>query len=73
MSEEIEALKDAIHLSREKLLEDILAHLKINEIDESVFQVLIEVIEKEDEKRFKYSKALESQEVIEYVLKNKLE
>ena len=34
MSEEIDALKDAINLSREKLLEEILAHLQIEEINE---------------------------------------
>lgn len=73
MSEEIAALKDAIHLSRENLLEAILAHLQIEEINEESFQQLIALIEKEDELRFKYSKALESQEVIDYVLKNKLE
>lgn len=72
MSEEIDALNDAISLSRENLLESILAHLQINEINESDFQQLLALIEKEDKLRFKYSKALESQEVIEKVLKDKL-
>jgi hypothetical protein len=72
MSEEIDALKDAIRLSRENLLENILAYLKIEEINEDDFQVLLELIEKEDLLRFKYAKALESQEVIESVLKDKL-
>ncbi len=73
MSDEIQALKDAIRLSRENLLESILAHLQIDEIEESSFQQLLDLIEKEDALRFKYTKALESQEVIDYVLKNKLE
>ena len=73
MSDEISALKDAIHLSRENLLEAILAHLHIHEINEKNFQQLLTLIEDEDKLRFKYTKALESQEVIDYVLKNKLE
>ena len=72
MSEEIDALGEAIRLSRENLLENILAYLKVDEIPEEDFQNLLTLIEKEDELRFKYSKALESQVVIEHVLKDKL-
>ncbi len=72
MSEEIDALNDAIRLNREKLLENILAYLKIDEINEDDFQNLVGLIKNEDDLRFKYTKALESQEVIEHVLKNKL-
>lgn len=72
MSEEIEALKDAIQLNKESLLEQILSYLEIDEISEEKFQYLLTIIEKEDNLRFKYMKALESQEVIESVLKDKL-
>ncbi len=72
MSEEIEAIKDAIQLNKESLLEQILSYLEIDEISEEKFQDLLSIIEKEDTLRFKYMKALESQEVIESVLKDKL-
>ncbi len=72
MSEEIEAIKDAIQLNKESLLEQILSYLEIDEISEEKFQDLLMIIEKEDTLRFKYMKALESQEVIESVLKDKL-
>ncbi|MCB9196922.1 MAG: hypothetical protein H6600_00540 [Flavobacteriales bacterium] len=72
MSEEIEALKNAIEISREQLTEDILAHLGIAELPEEIFNQIVLLIEKSDEKRFKYTKALESQEVVEFFLKDKL-
>ena len=72
MSDEIEALKEAIHLDRENLLNQILNKLGYTELDENTFQELLLLIENSDIKRFKYSKALEGQEVVEKVLKDRL-
>jgi len=72
MSEEIEALKDAIQLDRENLLNEILSKLGYTEFDEKTYQELLSLIEQSDRKRFKYSKALEGQEVVEKVLKDRL-
>ena len=72
MSEEIEALKDAIRLDRENLLNLMLEKLGYTEMDENLFQELVLLIENSDIKRFKYTKALEGQEVIEKVLKDRL-
>ena len=72
MSEEIEALHEAVHLERENLLNLILERLGYNELDEQMFQELLVLIEETDKKRFKLSKALEGQEVVEKVLKDRL-
>ena len=53
MSEEIDALNDAIRLNRETILENILAYLKIDEINEDDFQNLVGLIKNEDDLRFK--------------------
>lgn len=72
MSEETEALREAIQLEKENLLNDILGKLGYSEIDENLFQELLDLIEGADAKRFKYAKALEGQQVIEKVLKDRL-
>jgi len=72
MSEETEALKEAIHLDRENLLNLMLEKLGYTEVDENLFQELLLLIEVSDSKRFKYTKALEGQEVVEKVLKDRL-
>ena len=72
MSEETEALREAIQLERENLLNQILQRLGYTELDENVFQDLLMLIEASDSKRFKVSKALEGQEVVEKVLKDRL-
>jgi len=72
MSEETEALKEAIHLDRENLINLMLEKLGYSEIDENLFQELLLIVEASDIKRFKYSKALEGQEVVEKVLKDRL-
>lgn len=68
---ELELLKDAIEINRENLLNDLLAILNFNEINETVFQELLQIIEKADKKTIKLTKALEAQEVIDKVLNNK--
>ena len=72
MSEEITALKEAISLDREALLNDLLHQLGYDELDEVLFQQMLDIVATHDEKRFKYLKALESQQVIDHFMKNKL-
>jgi len=72
MSEEIEALTEAIQLEKENLLNLMLEKLGYIEVDEDLFQDLLKLIDASDAKRFKYSKALEGQKVVDKVLKNKL-
>ena len=72
MSEETEALIQAIQLEKENLLNLILEKLGYVEVDEDLFQDLLQMIETADAKRFKYSKALEGQLVVEKVLKDRL-
>jgi len=69
----LEDLKQAISLKHEDLLNSLLSTLKINEIDEIKFQEMLLVIKKSNKEIFRMLKALESQEIIDYVLKNKLE
>ena len=72
MSEEIEALSEAIQLEKENLLNLILERLGYTEVEEDVFQDLLQLIDGSDAKRFKYSKALEGQHVVDKVLKDRL-
>ena len=72
MSEEIEALTEAIQLEKENLLNLILERLGYAEVDEDLFQDLLQLIDAADAKRFKYSKALEGQKVVDKVLKDRL-
>jgi hypothetical protein len=69
---EILALKEALILNREGLLNDLLAALNFEEINEHVFQQLIQIIEQSDLTTIKLTKALEAQEVIDKVLKDGL-
>lgn len=71
-NDEIEALKEAIVLNRENLLNDLLAALNYEEINEQSFQQLVQIIEQADNKTVKLTKALEAQEVIDKVLKDRL-
>lgn len=72
MSEEIEVISNAIHTNRQNLVETMLSHLGIDEIDEQTFQELVIMVEYADHERLKYLKALETQEVVEHFLKDKL-
>lgn len=69
---DIAVLKDAIYLNRQELLDHILYKLGVNEIDQVVFEELLEIIDLQDIKRDKILKALEAQSVIDAVLKDKL-
>lgn len=69
---EILALREALVLNRENLLNDLLAALNYDEINEHVFQQLLLLIEQTDKNTVKLTKALEAQEVIDKVLKDGL-
>ncbi len=68
-SPEIDALKEAIRLNRENMLNDILLYLGFNEVEESRFQELLQLIEDAEKKSVKLNEALSAQEVINNVLK----
>ncbi len=72
MSEVTDALKNAIELNREEFLNTLLERLGYSEISEEVFQELLTIIRENDSKRYKYIQALESQEVIDKVLQDRL-
>ncbi len=72
MNPEIEALQEAISLSKENLLNSLLAELGYKEVDEELFQRLLEIVSNEDINRFKLTEALQSQTVIDKVLKDNL-
>jgi hypothetical protein len=72
VSQDIEIIKSAIELNRQKMVESLLAHLGVEEINEAIFQELIDIVEDADVERLKYLKALESQQVVEHFLKDKL-
>tara|TARA_B100001939_G_scaffold344488_1_gene358995 strand:- start:346 stop:582 length:237 start_codon:yes stop_codon:yes gene_type:complete len=69
----INALKEAISLHQETLLNDLLLIAGIEEIDEKTYQKMLQKIKEEDPKLIKLLKSLETQEIIELVLTNKLD
>ena len=69
----INSLKEAIMLHQENLLNDLLLIASIEEIDEKTYQKMLQKIKAEDPKLIKLFKSLEAQEIIDYVLTNKLE
>ena len=69
----INALKEAISLHQETLLNDLLLIAGIEEIDENTYQKMLQKIKEADPKLIKLLKSLEAQEIIEHVLTNKLD
>ena len=69
MSEETDALEEAIRLNREELLESILSHCNIKEISEERFQNLLSILVQRDEIYFKFEDTLRSQRVVDEVIK----
>jgi hypothetical protein len=69
---DLEALKNTIELNRQELLDKILMSLGIEEIDELHFEEMLGILNDSDLLRDRYLKALDAQEVIELVLKDKL-
>ncbi|MCB9189148.1 MAG: hypothetical protein H6599_07675 [Flavobacteriales bacterium] len=72
MSQEVEIIRDAINVNRQNLVDAMLSHLGIEEIDEQTYQELLIMVAYADQERLKYLKALETQEVVEHFLKDKL-
>jgi hypothetical protein len=69
---DLEILQNAVALNRQHMLEELLALLGVDEIDEIFFQELIATIGQHDAKRDRLLKALEGQEIVDFVLKDKL-
>lgn len=68
----IALLRDAILHQQETLLNELLGTLKIEEISEDTFQVLLNKMKDSNLELFKITKALEAQEIIDFVLSNKI-
>ena len=68
----IALLRDAILHQQETLLNEILGALNIAEISEENFQLLLNKMKNSNLELFKITKALEAQEIIDYVLSNKI-
>ena len=71
-SEEINILKDAIFENQKELIGKLMALVEIYEIEEELFQRMLKQLNQYTKKTFRLAKALESQEIIDYVLTNKL-
>ncbi len=69
----VEDLNQAISIQEEDLLNTLLSTLNIKKIDETNFQKMLDIIKSYNKEIFRMLKALESQEIIDYVLRNKLE
>ena len=68
----IALLRDAISHQQETLLNEILGALNIAEISEENFQLLLNKMKASNLELFKITKALEAQEIIDFVLSNKI-
>ncbi len=71
-NEEINILKDAIFENQKELIGELMALMDIYEIEEELFQRMLKQLNKHTQKTFRLAKAIESQEIIDYVLTNKL-
>ncbi|MDG2369410.1 MAG: hypothetical protein P8M12_02095 [Flavobacteriales bacterium] len=68
----IALLKDAIATQQERLLNEVLITLNVKEIPEETFQLILTKMKASNLELFKITKALESQEIIDFVLSNKI-
>jgi hypothetical protein len=71
-NEEIEYLKNVISSNQEKLIGEILHHIKIYEIKDVDFEKMKTSVEEFSKETFRILKAIESQKIIEEVLTSKL-
>jgi hypothetical protein len=69
---DLEILHNALAHNRQQMLDELLAHLGIDEIDAVFFAELLDVMAQYDAKRDRILKALEGQEIVDFVLKDKL-
>ena len=68
----IDSLKEAISLHHENLLNKLLIIAKIDEIDEKIYQKMLQKIKDTNPELIRLLKSLETQEIIDHVLTNKL-
>ena len=68
----IALLKDAIATQQESLLNEVLIALNVKEIPEETFQLILSKMKASNLELFKITKALEAQEIIDFVLSNKI-
>ena len=68
----INLLRESIISVQENLLNEILRFLNISEISEEKYQQLFAKMNESNIELFKISKALEAQEIIDHVFKNKI-
>ena len=71
-SEELLQLRNDIEQSQHDLIQDLLNYLNIYEIEEEIFQKMLQTITKYTQYAFRITKAIETQEIIELVLVNGL-
>ena len=71
-SEELLQLRNDIEKSQHDLIQDLLNYLNIFEIEEEIFQKMLQTITKYTQHAFRITKAIETQEIIELVLVNGL-
>lgn len=69
---EISVLKEAIFENQKEVIGDLMSLVKIHEMEEELFQRMLQHLNDYTQKTFRLAKALESQEIIDYVLTNKL-
>ena len=71
-SEELLQIRNDIEQSQHDLIQDLLNYLNIYEIEEEIFQKMLQTITKYTQYAFRITKAIETQEIIELVLVNGL-
>lgn len=70
--EDIEALKETISIRQEELLNELLLLAEIEELDEETYKLMLNKIKSFSKDTLKIFKALESHEIIDFVMTNKL-
>ena len=69
-TEELLQLRNDIEQSQHDLIRDFLNYLNIYEIEEEIFQKMLQTLTKYTQYTFRITKAIETQEIIELVLVN---
>lgn len=71
-TEELLQLRNDIEQSQHDLIRDFLNYLSIYEIEEEIFQKMLQTLTKYTKHTFRITKAIETQEIIELVLVNSI-